>query len=174
MSETIKALNQDSNKSKARVVLVCPGHDEKIASEVPIQLVNNVYELCGVLTAIEGPLAVSVADNTLLKMLVEYQTTFDIEAVALVGVPGCVYDAFFEQYIWSLDRVSYDALILEASNIAKLEALKVAERPKAAGNVAMPRTVEEVRKLRAPKGYTIQRGGDEVVDMDDDTEEADR
>lgn len=167
MSEITKVQNQGSKTDKPRVVMLCPGVDTKIQSEIPIQLVTNVYEVCAVLQSFDGPVVMAVSEPILVKMLVEYQTEFEIEATALVGVPGCVYDAFFEQYIWSLERVSYDALILEAANIAKLEALKAAERPKMSGNVSMPKTVEEVKRLRAPRGYVVQRD-ENLDDVEDD------
>lgn len=135
-------------KDKAGQLLICPERDLRNESQVDIQVAESLFELVSVIES--GAFAVSISNPRVLKVLVEYSDLFDVTPAVFTGVPGCDYNVAFDQITWSLDKVGYDAVVLEAASIDRMERLKEAERPRMAGGVARPRTREEVEKIKIP------------------------
>lgn len=135
-------------KDAKRQLLVCPARDLRVNASIDIAVVETLAECVTVVAS--GALAVSVSNPRILTVLVEYADLFDVELAVFTGVPGCEYDVPFEQATWSLDRVGYDALVIEATSIDRMEQLKQAERPRAAGGKPVPTTAAEVAEMRIP------------------------
>lgn len=137
-----------------RQLLVCPKRDLRVNATIDIGVVENVFEAADVIRS--GALAVSMSQPRLLKAVVEYADLFGVDLAVLTGVPGCDYDVPFDQATWSLDRVGYDALVLEASSMDRMEQLKQAERPRAAGGRPVPTTTEEVAEMKIPSAVDTE------------------
>lgn len=137
-----------------RQLLLCPKRDLRVNATIDIGVVESIFEAADVIRS--GALAVSVAHPRLLKAMVEYADLFGVELAVLTGVPGCDYDVPFDQATWSLDKIGYDALVLEASSMDRMERLKQAERPRAAGGRPVPTTTEEVAQMKIPSAVDTE------------------
>lgn len=137
-----------------RQLLVCPKRDLRVNATIDIGVVESVFEAADVIRS--GALAVSMSNPRLLKAVVEYADLFGVDLAVLTGVPGCDYDVPFDQATWSLDKVGYDALVLEASSMDRMEQLKQAERPRAAGGRPVPTTTEEVAAMKIPSAVDTE------------------
>lgn len=138
---------------KAKQLLICPRRDEAEESQIEIFSVESIFDL---IKAIENDAyVISIADVKISKMLVEYSSLFDVEVALLVAVPGADYDPAFENVTWGLDRVSYDALVLEAAQAMRMKELKDQERPKGEGNAPRNLTSEEIKDLKTPTNFDM-------------------
>lgn len=137
-----------------RQLLICPQRELRVEAKIEVNVAESMHELVTVLE--HNALIVSIGNPRLLKCLVEYADLFSVELAILTGVPGCDYDVPFEQTTWSLDRVGYDALVLEAASIDRMEKLKQAERPRAAGGKPVPTTTEEVAQMKIPSAVDTE------------------
>lgn len=154
MSDSQKAKKQDQK----RQLLICPQRDLRISASIDIGVVESLYEATTVISS--GALVLAISNVRLLDCIVEYADLFDVDLAVLTGVPGCDYDVPFEQATWSLDKVGYDALVLEATSIDRMEQLKQAERPRAAGGKPVPVTTEEVAQMRIPSAVDLEGWND--------------
>lgn len=143
-----------ATQKQDRQLLVCPKRDLRVNATIDIAVVETVFEATEVIKS--GALAISVSNPRLLKALVEYADLFGVELAVLTGVPGCDYDVPFDQVTWSLDRVGYDALVLEATSMDRMEQLKQAERPRSAGGRPVPTTTEEVAQMKIPSAVDTE------------------
>lgn len=143
-----------ATQKQDRQLLVCPKRDLRVNATIDIAVVETVFEATEVIKS--GTLAISVSNPRLLKALVEYADLFGVELAVLTGVPGCDYDVPFDQVTWSLDRVGYDALVLEATSMDRMEQLKQAERPRSAGGRPVPTTTEEVAQMKIPSAVDTE------------------
>lgn len=143
-----------AKQEQKRQLLLCPKRDLRVNATIDIGVVESIFEATDVIRS--GALAISVAHPRLLKVLVEYADLFDVELAVLTGVPGADYDVPFDQTTWSLDKIGYDALVLEASSMDRMEQLKQAERPRAAGGRPVPTTTEEVAQLKIPSAVDTE------------------
>lgn len=134
--------------SESKQLLICPDRDLRTESQIDIQVAESLFELVSVIES--GALAVAVGNPRVLKVLVEFSDLFDVAPAVFTGVPGCDYDVAFEQITWSLDKVGYDAVVLEAASIDRMDKLKEAERPKMAGGIKKPQTRDEVEQIKIP------------------------
>lgn len=148
---TMTTTQKQANESKQ--LLICPARDLRTESQIDIQVAETLFELVSVIEA--GALAVAIGNPRVLKVLVEFSDLFDVTPAVFSGVPGCDYDVAFEQITWSLDRVGYDAIVLEAASIDRMDKLKEAERPKMAGGVNRPRTRDEVEQIKIPSKVDV-------------------
>lgn len=139
--------------NESQQLLICPARDLRTESQIDIQVAETIFELVSVIEA--GALAVAIGNPRVLKVLVEFSDLFDVTPAVFSGVPGCDYDVAFEQITWSLDRVGYDAIVLEAASIDRMDKLKEAERPKMAGGVSHPRTRDEVEQIKIPSKVDV-------------------
>lgn len=140
--------------SQPRQLLICPRRDLRVNATIDIGVAETLFEVASVVQA--GALAISIANPRLLKCVVEYADLFGVDLAVLTGVPGCDYDVPFDQTTWSLDKVGYDALVLEAASMDRMEQLKQAERPRAAGGKPVPTTTEEVAAMRIPSAVDTE------------------
>lgn len=147
-----------ATEEQKRQLLVCPKRDLRVNATIDIGVVETIFEASDVIRS--GALAVSVSHPRLLKVLVEYADLFGVDLAVLTGVPGCDYDVPFDQTTWSLDRVGYDALVLEASAMDRMEQLKQAERPRSAGGRPVPTTTEEVAQMKIPSAVDTENWND--------------
>lgn len=134
--------------SESKQLLICPDRDLRTESQIDIQVAESLFELVSVIES--GALAVAVGNPRVLKVLVEFSDLFDVAPAVFTGVPGCDYDVAFEQITWSLDKVGYDAVVLEAASIDRMDKLKEAERPRMAGGINRPQTRDEVEQIKIP------------------------
>ena len=147
-----------AKSDQKRQLLICPKRELRVNATIDIGVVETIFEASDVIRS--GALTVSVSHPRLLKVLVEYADLFDVELAVLTGVPGCDYDVPFDQATWSLDRVGYDALVLEASAMDRMEQLKQAERPRSAGGRPVPTTTEEVAQMKIPSAVDTENWDD--------------
>lgn len=145
---------ESQDVSRKRQLLVCPQRDLRVNATIEISVAETIGECVKVIE--DGALAISISDPRILKCLVEYADLFNVDLAILTGVPGCDYDVPFEQATWSLDRVGYDALVIEAASIDRMEQLKQAERPRAAGGKPVPVTTAEVAAMRIPSAVDTE------------------
>lgn len=140
-------------------VLLCPSRDNAAELPIDIKSVETIFELTDILKAGAGCIALS--HPRVLKVLVDYADLFGVKLSLLTGVPGCDYDVPFEQCTWSLDRVSYDGLVLEANALDRMEQLKQAERPRVAGGRPRPESRDEVAQLTIPTAVDYDSSDDD-------------
>lgn len=131
-----------------RQLLICPSRDVRNESQIDIQVAETLFELVSVIE--NNAFAVAVGNPRVLKVLVDFSDLFEVTPAVFTGVPGCDYDVAFDQITWSLDKVGYDAVVLEAASIDRMEKLKEAERPRIAGGAVRPQTREEVENIKIP------------------------
>lgn len=141
-----------------RQLLICPKRDLRVNATIDIAVAESIFEFADVIR--KDALAISVSNVRLLKAVVEYADLFSVNLAVLTGVPGSDYDVAFDQVTWSLDRVGYDALVLEAASMDRMERLKQAERPRAAGGRPVPTTTEEVAQMRIPSAVDTENWND--------------
>lgn len=134
-------------------VLVTPALDKRAELAVDIAIAESMGELVTVLAT--APLAISVPNLRILEVLVEYADLFNVELAVFTGIPGADYDPHFDQVTWSLPKVGYDTVVIEAAAIDRMEKLKEEERPRMAGGRPVPTTTEEVRAVKAPSGRSF-------------------
>lgn len=139
-------------------LLICPKRDLRVNATIDIAVAESIFEFTDVIR--KDALAISISNVRLLKAIVEYADIFSVDLAVLTGVPGCDYDVAFDQTTWSLDRIGYDALVLEAASMDRMERLKQAERPRAAGGRPVPTTTEEVAQMRIPSAVDTENWND--------------
>lgn len=140
-------------KNESSQLLICPARDLRNESQIDIQVAESLPELVSVIAS--GAFAVAISNPRVLKVLVEYSDLFGVSPAVFTGVPGCDYDVAFDQITWSLDKVGYDAVVLEAASIDRMEKLKESERPRMAGGAPRPKTRDEVAQVKIPTKVNV-------------------
>lgn len=156
MSKTFEQDEKIDDKNvnlTAGKVLICPTRDSRIDSSLTIAVAESLDELVNVINS--GALAVSIANVRLLECLVEYSDMFLVELVNFTGVPGADYSTAYDQIMWQVPRVGYDAVVLEAASAERMSKLKQDERPRAAGNRPVAETTEEVSQMKIPNALDM-------------------
>lgn len=151
-------MNQASKPADKIKILICPPRDLRVESALDISVAETLPELVNLVAS--NVYVIAIGDLRVTKCFIEYADLLSCDVMVLTGVPGCDYSPAYDQVTWSLERVGYDALALEAAADDRRERLKDAERPKMAGNKVIPRTRDELKELDAPTDFLV--GGADV------------
>lgn len=148
-----------SNKPEFRTVLICPSRDLRIESRIDTPVAESLREFITQVDA--GALIVSVSNPRVLECVINFPDLIEVELGLLTGVPGCDYTPQFDQLTWSLDRVGYDGLVVEAEANERMESLKKAERPRSQPSAGSADTVD-INALKVPKAFGVFRNEQEL------------
>lgn len=132
-------------------LLIVPKLDKRADLAIDISVAEDIYEFATV--AATRPFAVAISNLRLLQSVVDYADLYGLNLIVFTGVPGADYDPHFDQVTWSLPRVGYDTVVIEAASLDRMQKLKDEERPRVAGGGFAPTTEEEVKKQKAPSSF---------------------
>lgn len=154
MADLSKNGKKESNTALPKM-LICPARDLRVESKIEIAVAENLLEL---VTMIDSDAYIlSISDIRLVSMMVKFNDMFGVEFAVLTGVPGSDYNSLWDNETWSLDRVGYDTLVVEAETADMLTRLKQEEGPssRARQKEDKPLTKEDVSKLKLPSAFDV-------------------
>lgn len=141
-------------------LIITPKFDVTTAPVVDIVVVADLFELTEAIKR-ETPI-VSIDNMRLLELLVRNADLFKVKLVNMIGLPTADYSPAYDQIVWELDRISYDAMSAELATSDLIESVKSEEKRRFGQRPLKPKnqsqsdvTEEDVAKMRVPRGVDI-------------------
>lgn len=141
-------------------LIITPKFDVTTAPVVDIVIVADLFELTEAIKR-ETPI-VSIDNMRLLELLVRNADLFKVKLVNMIGLPTADYSPAYDQIVWELDRISYDAMSAELATSDLIESVKSEEKRRFGQRPLKPKnqsqsdvTEEDVAKMRVPRGVDI-------------------
>lgn len=141
-------------------LIITPKFDVTTAPVVDIVIVADLFELAEAIKR-ETPI-VSIDNMRLLELLVRNADLFKVKLVNMIGLPTADYSPAYDQIVWELDRISYDAMSAELATSDLIESVKSEEKRRFGQRPLKPKnqsqsdvTEEDVAKMRVPRGVDI-------------------
>lgn len=148
------------NNDQSFKLIVTPKFDVTTAPVVDIVVVADLFELTEAIKR-ETPI-VSIDNMRLLELLVRNADLFKVKLVNMIGLPTADYSPAYDQIVWELDRISYDAMSAELATSDLIESVKSEEKRRFGQRPLKPKnqsqsdvTEEDVAKMRVPRGVDI-------------------
>lgn len=148
------------NNDQSLKLIITPKFDVTTAPVVDIAVVADLFELTEAIKR-ETPI-VSIDNMRLLELLVRNADLFKVKLVNMIGLPTADYSPAYDQIVWELDRISYDAMSAELATSDLIESVKSEEKRRFGQRPLKPKnqsqsdvTEEDVAKMRVPRGVDI-------------------
>jgi len=164
-AEELGVIKRVDTEETRTVVLVAP-----LGSVVPddgILSYSTFDSFSELLNASHGTVILFRPDQKkMLEILSAERETFGLEVKALFGVPGVLYEVWFEEATFGLTKLSYSPLVSEIRMAADVDALKRANEPVSVIEKEERQHRKADGSVRHDQQIGVAREGDDV-DSDD-------